>query len=199
MIYFIKEKQLKSNLKKFGFQSYDQEVVQTINKLHQQVVSDLMQQKQKQQKKLQQKGGRVSMPIDFFGGVTNNLSTETPDFTNISGNDVNSRQEMLLNDPSQVLGTEKGMISGMTVEMLGGGKTQYQLSQNAAQEAVKSLSKKEKIELQDKQKFTQLTKQKFETTMDKVLKQAKQKGDSHLSQEKLEKVLGKKVYKLFKA
>jgi hypothetical protein len=193
MIYFIKENQLKSNLKKFNYQSYDKEVVQKVNELQQQVVSDLLSQKKKTQK--QQKGGRVAFPIDFFGGQTNNLTTKVPSFTDIAGNDVNSRQEILLNDPSQVLGTENGMLSGM----LGGSRKQYQISQTAAQDAFKSISKREKFDIQDKQQFTQVAKQKFENVMTEVLMKAKQKGSDHLSSEQLDKVLSQKKYKVFKA
>lgn len=197
MIYFIKDNQLKSNLKKFNYHSYDQEVIQQVNELHEKVLSDLFIQKKKQQQKQQkaQKGGRVSFPIDFFGGQTNNLTTDIPDFTNISGNDVNSRQEIPLNDPSQVLGTEQAMTSGL----IGGSRQQYKLSQTAAQEAVKSLSKQEKFDLQDKQQFTQIAKQKFENVMTEVLTKAKQKGQDHLSTEQLQKVLSQKKYKVFKA
>lgn len=194
MIYFIKENQLKSNLKKFNYQSYDKDVVQKINELHQQVVSNLLVQKKKQQHKIQN-GGRVAFPIDFFGGQTNNLTTKVPSFTDIASNDVNSRQEILLNDPSQVLGTENGMLSGM----LGGSRKQYQISQTAAQDSVKSLSKKEKFDIQDKQQFTQVAKQKFENVMTEVLMKAKQKGSDHLSSEQLDKVLSQKKYKVFKA
>lgn len=193
MIYFIKENQLKSNLKKFNYQSYDKEVVQKVNELQQQVVSDLLSQKKKTQK--QQKGGRVAFPIDFFGGQTNNLTTKVPSFTDIAGNDVNSRQEILLNDPSQVLGTENGMLSGM----VGGSHKQYQISQTAAQDSVKSISKREKFDIQDKQQFTQVAKQKFENVMTEVLMKAKQKGSDHLSSEQLDKVLSQKKYKVFKA
>lgn len=194
MIYFIKENQLKSNLKKFNYQSYDKEVVQKVNELHQQVVSDLLLQKKKQQQRTQ-KGGRVAFPIDFFGGQTNSLTTKVPAFTDIVANDVNSRQELVLNDPSQVLGTEKGMLSGM----IGGSRKQYQVSQTAAQDAVKSLSKKEKFDIEDKQQFTQVAKQKFENVMTEVLMKAKQKGSDHLSSEQVDKVLSKKKYKVFKA
>ena len=194
MIYFIKENQLKSNLKRFNYQSYDEEVVKQVNELHEKLVSDLLVQKKKQQQKVQ-KGGRVSFPIDYFGGQTNNLTTNVPDFTNISGNDVNSRQEIPLNDPSQVLGTEQGITSGM----IGGARQQYKLSQTAAQEAVKSLSKKEKFELQDKQEFIQVAKRKFENVITEVLMKAKQKGQDHLSAEKLKNILSQKKYKVFKA
>jgi len=194
MIYFIKENQLKSNLKRFNYQSYDEEVVKQVNELHEKLVSDLLVQKKKQQQKVQ-KGGRVSFPIDYFGGQTNNLTTNVPDFTNISGNDVNSRQEIPLNDPSQVLGTEQGITSGM----IGGARQQYKLSQTAAQEAVKSLSKKEKFELQNKQEFIQVAKRKFESVITEVLIKAKQKGQDHLSAEKLKNILSQKKYKVFKA
>lgn len=198
MIYFIKENQLKSNLKKYDYQSYDSEVLEQVNDLHQRFVSKLISQKKKQQDKQQkqmQKGGRVSFPIDYFGGQTNNLTTETPKFTDISTNDVNMRQHIPLNDPSQVLGTEKGMTSGM----IGGSKKQYQVSQSASQDIVKSLSQQNKFELEDKQQFTQMTKQKFESLMNEVLLKAKKKSQGHLTKDSLQEVLEQKKYKSFKA
>lgn len=200
MTYYIKEKQLKANLKKYGITSYDKDVVERVNKLHHQVVSDLLQQRQKQQQTIQ-KGGRVSFPIDYFGGTTNNLSAQVPPFTNVSGNDVAIRQEMLLNDPSQVLGTDKAMTSGM-LTMAGGSSKKFQVSQSASQEVVKSLARKDKIELNDKQRFIQVSKQKFETVIDEVLNKAKKQGSQgqgHLSEDSLSKVLEQKKYKAFKA
>lgn len=196
MTYYIKEKQLKANLKKYGITSYDKDVVEHVNKLHHQVVTDLLQQRQKQQQTIQ-KGGRVSFPIDYFGGTTNNLSPQVPSFTNVSGNDVSIRQEMLLNDPSQVLGTDKAMTSGM----LGGGAVKFCVSQSASQDVVKSLSRKEKVDLNDKQRFVQVSKQKFEQVVDEIINKAKKQGQQkdHLSQENLSKVLQQKKYKTFKA
>jgi hypothetical protein len=195
MTYYIKEKQLKANLKKYGITSYDKDVVEHVNKLHHQVVTDLLQQRQKQQQTIQ-KGGRVSFPIDYFGGTTNNLSAQVPPFTNVSGNDVSIRQEMLLNDPSQVLGTDKAMTSGM----IGGSSKKYQVSQSAQSDIVKSLSRKEKIDLNDKQRFVQVSKQKFETVIDEVLNKAKKQiSQGHLSKDSLSKVLEQKKYKTFKA
>lgn len=198
MIYFIKENQLKSNLKKYDYQSYDSEVLEQVNNLHQKFVSKLISQKKKQQEKQQkqmQKGGRVSFPIDYFGGQTNNLTTEIPKFTDISANVVDMRQHIPLNDPSQVLGTEKGMVSGM----IGGSKKQYQVSQSASQDIVKSLSQQNKFELEDKQQFTQFTKQKFESLMNEVLLKAKKKSQGHLTKDSLQEVLEQKKYKSFKA
>ena len=200
MTYYIKEKQLKSNLKKYNITTYDDEVVESINKLHHKVVADLFQQKKKPQVN-GQKGGRVAFPIDYFGGTTNNLSSDVPAFTNVSGNDVSIRQEMLLNDPSQVLGTDKAMTSGM----IGGKGVKFNVSKSATQEAVKSLSRKENVELlnkNDKERFVQVSKQKFETVMDEVLMKAKkQESDKgHLSKSSLTKVLEQKKYtKPFKA
>jgi hypothetical protein len=202
MTYYIKEKQLKSNLKKYNITTYDDEVLDSINKLHHKVVADLLQQKKKQQVKVKkhQKGGRVAFPIDYFGGTTNNLSSDVPAFTNVSGNDVSIRQEMLLNDPSQVLGTDKAMTSGM----IGGKGVKFNVSKSATQEAVKSLSRRENVELldkNDKERFVKVSKQKFETVMDEVLMKAKkQESDKgHLSKSSLTKVLEQKKYKAFKA
>lgn len=194
MIYYIKENQLKTNLKKYGFQTYDKDVLGEINQLHRKVVSGLLQQHKKYQKKTQM-GGRVSFPIDYFGGTTNNLTNTIPTFTNISGNDVMIRQEMTLHDPSQVLGTEKGMVSALV-----GGAQKFSLSQTASHDVVKALSKQEDVALDDKHRFVQISKQKFENVIDEVLKKTKkQNQQGHLSKDSLVKVLEQKKYKSFKA
>jgi len=202
MIYYIKEAQLKANLKKYDIQEYDKEVLERVNQLHQQVVTDLMQQKKKQQEKQQkqqQRGGRVSFPVDYFGGNTTNLSQSTPAFTNISTNDVSIRQEIPLSDASQVLGTDKAMVSGMPTAMAGGSaKSKFQVSQTASQDIVRSVAKRENASIDNKQQFVQVSKQKFENVIDEVLKKAKKQG-STLSKSNLDQVLQQKKYKAFKA
>lgn len=198
MIYYIKEAQLKANLRKYDIQEYDKEVLERVNQLHQQVVTDLVQQKKKQQEK-QQRGGRVSFPVDYFGGNTNNLSQTTPAFTNIATNDASIRQEIPLNDASQVLGTDKAMLSGMPSAMAGGAaKSKFQVTQTASQDIVRSIAKRENASIDNKQQFVQVSKQKFENVIDEVLKKAKKQG-STLSKSNLDKVLQQKKYKAFKA
>jgi hypothetical protein len=202
MIYFIKEKQLQTNLKKFGFTSYDSEVLEQVNNLQQKVTKDLLQQhvqKQKQhQKKLQQSGGRVSMPIDYFGGQTNGLSQSAPGFTDVSANNANLRQEMPMNDPSGAFGTEKAMMP------LVGGKQQnlFKLSDTAAKGALKKVADNQEADLTPKQRkhVVDISKQKFESVMTSVLQNIQRSTkDKHLSQGSLKTLLSQKKYKQFKA
>lgn len=196
MINFIHEKQLKSNLKRYGYKSSDEEVGKLVNDLQHKVVGDLLKEVKKVHQKVQ-KGGRVSFPIDYFGGQTNNLSIDAPSFTNISADATNLRQIMPLNDPTGSLSTENAMQS----VMLGGGKKQkFELSQTAARESVKHLISQEDIDIKDSKEFTKISKQKFEYVMDEVLNKAKKSDKSgHLTKETLKKVLQQKKYNSFKA
>lgn len=197
MINFIHENQLKSNLKKYGFKSTDQEVNASVNVLQQKVVGDLLNQVKKAQRKVQN-GGRVAFPIDYFGGQTNNLSSVGPAYTNISADAVNIRQALPLHDPSSALGTEKAMQSVMFGGQ--GKKEKFQVSQTAASKVVKHLMKQEDVTVQDSKEFTRLSKQKFESVMNEVLIKAQKSANAdHLSQENIDSILKQKKYKSFKA
>lgn len=198
MINFIRDNQLKSNLKKYGYTASDAEVVHLVNDLQHKVVGDLLKQVKKVHQKVQ-KGGRVSFPIDYFGGQTNNMSIETPSYTTIAADATNLRPAMQLNDPTSALGTERAIQS----VMLGGGdikKQKFELSQNAAREVVKHLMQQESVGVKDVKEFTRISKQKFENVMDEVLKKAKKSSTGDvLRKEHIEKVLQQKKYKSFKA
>jgi hypothetical protein len=189
---FINDNQFKTNLKKFGFDSYDNEALEKVNELHQKVVKDLLKQTEKHHKKVQS-GGRVAFPIDYFGGHTNGLSTNVPQHTDITPSNELIRPAFLVNDSTQVLGTEKGMTSGM----VGGAKTKYQVSKSAAQKAVTHVMKQEKSDMKNKLKFVEVSNHKFQSVMDDVLQKSSSK-DNHLSIDKLEKVLKQKKYQSFK-
>ena len=175
---FINDNQFKTNLKKFGFDSYDNGVLKTINELHQKVIGDLLQQAEKHQKKVQ-KGGRVAFPSDYFGGHTNGLSSTVPQYTDITPSSDLIRPSFVVNDSTQVLGTETAMTSGM----VGGTKTKYQVSKSAAQKAVSHVMKQEKSDMKSKLKFVEISNQKFQSVMDAVLEKSSGK-DNHLSIDK---------------
>lgn len=189
---FINDIQFKTNLKKFGFDSYDKEVLNKVNELQQKVVSDLLKQTEKHHKKVQQ-GGRVAFSIDYFGGHTNGLSSTVPQYTDITPTSDVIRPSFAVNDSTQVLGTESAMTSGM----VGGAKTKFQVSKSAAQKAVTHVMKQEKSDMKNKLKFVEVSNQKFQNVMDNVLEKSSSK-DNHLSIDKLEKVLKQKKYQSFK-
>lgn len=199
MINFIHENQLKGNLRKYGYVSSDNDVVDLVNELQHKVVGDLLKQVQKVHKKVQN-GGRVSFPVDYFGGQTNNLTGDIPAFTHIAPDAANLRQLMPLNDPSSALGTERAMQS----VMLGGGaqskQEKFEVSQTAAGKVVKHLIDQESVDLKNVKEFTRISKQKFEYVINDVLQKTKKFDKSqHLQTGTLEKVLKQKKYNSFKA
>jgi hypothetical protein len=108
------------------------------------------------------------------------------------------RPSIPLNDPSGVLGTEGGVLSGM----VGGAKKQhtFQVSKTAHEQSVREFLQENKSLKLNKKDFVNNSKQKFETVMHKVLSKAA-KGDKqhHLSNAAFDKVLEQKQFKAFKA
>jgi hypothetical protein len=193
---FISQKQVAYNLKKYNLQSFDKEIHDKINRLHKKVFEYQLKQYQKQQK---QQGGRVAMPIEYFGSTTNHYSTSTPQFTDITPTQTYLRPTIALNDPTSILGTEKGVISGM----VGGNKQQFQVSQKTQEQSAREFLKENhdstKFKVSKKQ-FVDDSKQKFENLIDNVLSKATKKSkQGHLSKEDFDKVLSLKQFKAFKA
>ena len=194
---FISQKQVADNLKKYNLQSFDKEIHEKINRLQHKVFEHQLKQHHKQQK--QQQGGRIAMPIEYFGSTTNHYSTSTPKFTDITPTQAYLRPAIALNDPTSILGTEKGMISGM----VGGNKQQFQVSQKVQEQSAREFLKENhdstKFKVSKKQ-FIDDSRQKFENVIDKVLsKAAKTSKEGHLSKEDFDKVLKQKQFKAFKA
>lgn len=191
---FINQKQVAQNLKKYNFQTFDKEIHEKINKLHHNVFN----QQFKQQKKNQnQQGGRVAFPIEYWGSTTNHYSNEVPKFTDITPTQTHLRPAIPLNDPSGVLGTEGGVLSGM----VGGAKKQnvFQVSKTAHEQCAREFLQDKKSLKLNKKDFVNSSKQKFESVMHKVLsKAAKGSKQSHLSNAEFDKILEQKQFKVFK-
>lgn len=122
----ITEKQFKSNVAKFGFKTFEPEVLDRVNVIHKKIVGDLLKQYKKQKKKTM-KGGRVAFPITYFGGDVNSSQAS------ISG-DI--RPEMPLNDPSGVLGTDKALQPYVAD---GGSRPHFVVTKKAVLTSVKHL------------------------------------------------------------
>jgi hypothetical protein len=192
MKHFINRKQLASNLKKYGFLSFDNEVLDDVNNFEENFLNSLL------KKTTEQKGGRVSMPIEFFGGITNNYSTDVPKFTNISSSDVALRQEIPLNDPTNILGTEKAMDTGLSG---GASQQKFKVSKTASKQVVDDFLHKNNVSIKNKKQFIEGSKQKFEMSMHEIFTnvQQKLKGKNHLKAEDLKKTLNLKKFKSLKA
>lgn len=201
---FINQKQVAQNLKKYNFQTFDEEIHEKINKVQHKVFEQQLKQQKKSQK--QQQGGRVAFPIEYWGSTTNHYSADVPKFTDITPTETHLRPAIPLNDPSGVLGTEGGVLSGM----VGGAKKQnvFQVSKKTHEQSAREFlkdkenneSKKSSTFKLNKKDFINASKQKFETIIDKVLSKAAKGGkQNHLSNAAFDKILEQKQFKAFKA
>lgn len=191
----ITEKQFKSNVAKFGFKSFDTEVLDSINGIHEKVVGDLLKQYKKQTKKTM-KGGRVAFPIAYFGGDSPSSAPEVP-VTSVNG-DI--RPEMPLNDPSGVLGTEKAM---QPYVLEGGRRPHFAVTKKAVQNTMKHLQEETGNEFDsaaEAQNFVKVSKQKIEDVMTDILSKASKSATNtvHLGEAKIADILKLKKYQAFK-
>lgn len=190
--------QVAQNLKKYNFTSFDDNVQQLFNNIHDKVIEQQLK-LHLQKSKHHQQGGRVAFPIEYFGGVTNSYSPSVPPFTNINPSDSYLRPPLALNDPTGVFGTEKGMLSGMVG---GASKSTFKISSKKHEEAARYTLQKhnDKQHLVSKKVFYEQSKQKFESKMHDLLSDiSKATKSKHLSVSDLNKVLDKKKYKSLKA
>lgn len=198
---FISEKQFAQNISKFGFQTYDKNVHNKVNNILYKVVEKQVRQNNSSKT---QKGGRVSFPLEYFGTATNSYSPTLPSFTNLTSTETFIRSPMLLHDPTNVLGTPKGMTSGMPSEMIGGGRTQqlkFKVTNSAIKDVAKDISQHQsnKKSIQNDPELLQNSKQKFESVMNEMLhKISRSSKQHHLSEKEFKQVLQLKKYKAFK-
>jgi hypothetical protein len=203
MQHYITEKQFKSNVAKFGFKSYDSDVLDSINGVHEKVVGDLMKQFNKS-KKQKQKGGRVAFPIAYFGGHTPSSGPEITVVTGVTGVNGDIRPEMPLNDPSGVLGTEKAMQPYIAE---GGRRPHFAVTKKAVHSSMKHLQEETGTEFNsaaEVQNFVNVSKQKIEDVMTDILSKASNTAKHaandtvNLGAAKIADILRLKKYQTFK-
>ncbi len=187
----ISKRHIKGQLKKFGYNDAEEGVHNLINDYHRSFVRHLL--AKRNFRATYQKGGRVSMPLEYFGGNTSSYSS-SPVYSDISSTDSLLRPSIVLNDPSGVLATPKAMEG-----LVGGGTPCFQVTKAACKNAVEQFE----IEKQgvDKHRLVEDTKQKFEKLMTKALKNAKRSSKSKsstLKERDLSAVLNLQSYKNFK-
>jgi hypothetical protein len=178
----ISKRHINGQLKKFGFREAEEGVYDIINKYHLGLVKNVASKKQSLQ------GGRVAMPLEYFGGETSSY-TSSPNFTDISSTNSWVRPTLPLNDPSGFLGTQKALDP-----FVGGGAPCFQVPKSSCKEALSHL------DIEHSKNLVEKTKLKFETLMTKVLNKVSKssKSSSVLKQSELKSVLNQQSYKKFK-
>lgn len=185
----IPKQHIKVQLKKFGYKDADDGVYDLINDYHQAFVRHLVSKRNFKSK--YQKGGRVSFPLEYFGGNTSAYSA-SPSYTDTGVTDTLIRPPVLLHDPSGGLATPKAMEP-----LVGGGTPLFQVSKTSCKNAIQQLN----VDTHgvDKQNLIEDTKQKIEKLMTRAINKAKKTSQSSTLKERdLSGVLTLQSYKNFK-
>jgi hypothetical protein len=180
---FLTEKSIRQNVKRFGFKSYDTEVLTAINNSLKKFTENKLQKALKKHKTVSrttQRGGRVVLPSEYFG-VTSGSHFEQ--LTN-HGADMNVTEAMIrASIPTNDL---SGAIKG-------GARVHFAISKkslaNALQEAKTSLHQ----EAQIRSEVSSALQKQFEELMTSLLKKTS-KGAEHLSIEEFQKALSQKKF-----
>ena len=195
MIFIITANHVKRNIARFGFTSYDHNVVEVLNKTLQTFIEKKLQSAVKKAKgevriQAHHVGGRVTMPSEYFGVESNHYV----DVLNNNGVDM-TVNNMWIRPPMDMMAPTVAAPNAAT----GGAAKQqecFSLSlsvfKNACTEAIQKVSRDSNLSLQAQKelhaKFTQL--------VGEVLKSVSRKSkNNHLSTRDLQEVLAMKKYK----
>lgn len=178
----ISKRHINGQLKKFGFREADDGVYDLINNYHLDLVKHIT------SKRPSQRGGRVAMPLEYFGGETSSY-TSSPKFTDISSTNSWIRPSLSLNDPSGFLGTQKALDP-----FVGGAAPCFQVPKSSCKEALAHL------DIEHSKHLVEESKLKFEKLMTKVFNKVRKssKLSSTLKESELKSVLNQQSYKKFK-
>lgn len=179
MSHNISLRQLKTQAKKFGFQQVDEDALQLVNEVQEKLIKKLLSKKQR--------GGRVSLPLEYFSGTPSGNYSDNNTFTNIAATDSAIRQAIPLNDPTGVLGTDKAVAP-----FVGGGScAKFEVSENVVKASIKNLQEDKAVP----KALVQHAKTKFETLMTEAFnKISKKHNTAKLQKSDLSKALSLKKY-----
>lgn len=179
MSHNISLRQLKTQAKKFGFQQVDEDALQLVNEVQEKLIKKLLTKKQR--------GGRYSLPLEYFSGTPSGNYSDNNTFTNISATDNAIRQALPLNDPTGVLGTDKAFAPFV------GGKccAKFEVSEKGVKASIKQFQDDKSVTKEQ----TKYAKTKFETLMTEALNKINKIGNTTtLKESDLRKALSLKKY-----
>lgn len=197
MLFIITESHVKRNLSKFGFKSFDVNIVQSLNSslhafLEKKVRKAIKKAKGVSRLEAQHVGGRVSMPSEYFGIQSNHyVETLNNNGVDMTVNNMWIRPPMDLMAPTVATSTAAtGGAANTPVFSLS-----LSVFRNACSEAIQKVSRDTSLSL-DAQKSLHSDFLRLMTEfMTSVAKKAK---DGHLGVRHVQEVLSQKKYALFR-
>lgn len=162
----MNSKKLAQELKKFGFETYEEHALNHFEELIKEEVETKF---KAGVRKMRQNGGRIVLPLEYFGVSTNSYVENANPFTDMSVTDVHIRPALQWHDLS------KG----------GALKQEFQVSERAVTEMLNEVSNGEKIE--NKKQTIIAMKKHIQTKATKFLNKVSKRGKlSHFGEHVVE-------------
>lgn len=168
MIVYVTENKIKYGLKQFGFKTFDPEVIELLNKAFKNYIKNTV---AKSGGKGSQAGGRVIMPMEYYGVQTSEY-VENPAHSDTSVSDTWVRPPLEMN--------------------LIGGAAKFALSLKSVESAL------EEYDMYKKNKVAKHLQSKIEGIFSEVIKKSSKTSQdkTHLYARNLEEILDMKKYKM---
>lgn len=178
----LTEKVIKSNIRKWGFNSHDSKVHQHVNSALETVAATYA--KKNSRSGGVQAGGRILMPSEYFGVDSGRYETSASTGSNLNTTDSWIRSPLNASDPT-------GAITGGAA---GGAQKRFACTIKAVKEATEKISN-----FDFKQHHIKQVKAQFEEQMTKFMNSVdrkNKKSDTHLSEELFRDVAEQRQYKV---
>jgi len=185
---FLTEKSVRQNMKRFGYKSYDAEVVQVINTYLEKFVHSKLEKTLKKNKNISSieashvhKGGRIVLPSEYFGVPSGSY------FDKLTDNGANMSVTEALIRPTIPTRDLSGAITG--------GATKFSLSKKAFSQAVEEAKLSMHKDVKVKKEASSVMQNQFEELMTALLhKTQKSTKSEHLSAHTVKNVASQKKY-----
>jgi len=173
----LNEKVIKSNLKKWGFKSFDSKIHEHVNRGLENVAKDLANKFARNSRR--QDGGRIVLPSEYFGVDSGKYEASASDGSNLNVTDSWIRNPLSASDPT-------GAITG------GAAKKKFACTIKAVKDVSERISR-----FEFKQQHIKEVKEKFEERMTKFMNSVDRRNknnETHLSEELFNTVRDQKQY-----
>lgn len=175
----LNEKVIKSNLKKWGFKSFDSKIHDHVNSALENVAAKFAKQSSRGGR---QAGGRILMPSEYFGVDSGRYDANASAGSNLNTTDSWIRTPLSASDPT-------GAITGGAA---GGAQKRFACTTKAVKDVSEKLSK-----FEFKQHHIKQVKAQFEERMTKFMNSVDRKNknnETHLSEKLFHDVADQKQY-----
>ncbi len=191
---FLSDKSMRLNMKKFGYKSYDSDVLSLVNQYLQNYTKNILSKAMKQNKTstleaahIIQAGGRIVLPSEYFGVTSGSY------FADLKNNGTDMRVTDTMIRPVVATYDLSGAIKG------GASDKNFKLSKKALLNAITEAKVSLQTDVKLRSDATLAMQQTFQKLMSEILNKTCNKCNNHLTTETLKKISAQRKYKLLSA